>query len=272
LIPSEILDYYGRGHEELRLNASFGRLERVRTWELLERHLPPPPGCVLDVGGGTGVYALPLSARGYEVHLVDAVPLHVERARQLSAATETPLASVEVGDARRLSFRDATADATLLFGPLYHLTGRDDRLAALREGLRVLKPGGVLLSAHISRFASAFDGIQEGALRDAAFAEIVNQDLSGGIHHNPTGRPEWFTTAYFHRPEDIGPEIEESGLTFEALIAVEGPGWFSQQLDSWLDDEAARRRLLDVLRRLETEPTLVGASAHLLAVARRPLF
>jgi SAM-dependent methyltransferase len=271
LIPPEILVYYNRGNEELRLNASLGRLERIRTWEILERYLPPAPSCVLDVGGGTGVYSLPLSARGYEVHLVDPVPLHVERARQLSGASDTPLATAEVGDARRLSFPDATIDVTLLFGPLYHLTERDDRIAALREAGRVLKPGGVLLAACISRFASACDGIQEGALRDPAFAEIVSRDLTAGIHQNPTGRPEWFTTAYFHRPEDIAPEIEQAGLAFETLIAVEGPGWFNQQLDSWLDEEAARQRLLDVLRRLETEPTLIGASAHLLAIGRRSL-
>jgi hypothetical protein len=100
-------------------------------------------------------------------------------------------------------------------------------------------------------------------------ARSVNQDLADGIHHNPTGRPEWFTTAYFHVPEQVAPEIEEAGLTFEALIAVEGPGWFSQELDSWLDDEPTRGRLLDVLRRLETERSIVGASAHLIAVARR---
>lgn len=269
MIPAEILNYYGEGQEEQRLSASVGRLERLRTWEILERHLPPAPSLLLDVGGGTGVYALPLARRGYRVHLIDAVPLHVERARMLSRASEAPLMSAEVGDARKLNVADATFEVVLLLGPLYHLTERDDRLHALAEAQRVLIPGGVLISAYISRFASAYDGIQEGALRDAAFAAIVDRDLTDGVHRNPTNRLEWFTTAYFHRPEEIRPEIEEVGLRFDSLIAVEGPGWMNQNLDMWLDDGIARERLLHVLRRLETEPSLIGASAHMLSVAHR---
>jgi SAM-dependent methyltransferase len=269
MIASEILDYYGEGKEEQRLTASLGRLERIRTWEIMERYLPPAPSRLLDVGGGTGVYALPLAGRGYQVHLIDPVPLHVERARALSRSSEAPLVSADVGDARKLDVSDASFDVVLLFGPLYHLTDRRDRVNALAEARRVLVPGGLLLSAYISRFASACDGIQEGALRDATFSEIVDRDLTDGIHQNPTNRVEWFTTSYFHRPEDIRPEIEEAGLRFDNLIAVEGPGWMNQDLDTWLDDEAARQRLLHVLRRLETEPNLIGASAHMVAVAHR---
>jgi SAM-dependent methyltransferase len=269
MIASEILDYYGEGKEEERLRASLGRLERIRTREIMERHLPPAPSRLLDVGGGTGVYAFPLADRGYQVHLIDPVPLHVERARALSSTLAAPLVSADVGDARHLDVADATFDVVLLLGPLYHLTDRRDRVTALAEARRVLVPGGLLLSAYISRFASACDGIQEGALRDPAFAANVERDLTDGIHQNPTTRSEWFTTAYFHRPEEIQPEIEEAGLRFDKLIAVEGPGWMSQDLDAWLDDRAARERLLQVLRRLETEPSLTGSSAHLLAVARR---
>ena len=189
--------------------------------------------------------------------------------RALSRASETPLVSADLGDARTLHVADATFDVVLLFGPLYHLIERHDRLKALAEARRVLVPGGLLLSAHISRFASACDGIQEGALRDATFAAIVDGDLTDGIHRNSTNRPDWFTTAYFHRPEEIRPEIEEVGLRFDNLIAVEGPGWMSHDLDTWLDDAAARERLLHVLRRLETEPSMIGASAHILSVAHR---
>ncbi|HEY5617062.1 MAG TPA: class I SAM-dependent methyltransferase [Vicinamibacterales bacterium] len=269
MIPSEILDYYGAGKEEERLRASLGRLEQIRTWEIIERHLPPPPSRVLDVGGGTGVYALPLARRGYHVHLIDPVLLHVERARELSRLSDVPLVSAEIGDARKLDVPDATFDVVLLFGPLYHLPDRRDRINALAEARRVLVPGGLLLSAHISRFASACDGIREGALQNATFAAIVDRDLTDGIHQNPTKRLEWFTTAYLDRPEEIRPEIEEAGLLFDNLIAVEGPGWMNQDLDTWLDDDVARERLLFVLRRLETEPSLIGVSAHLLSVAHR---
>jgi ubiquinone/menaquinone biosynthesis C-methylase UbiE len=267
MIASEILDHYGNGQEEQRLARSLGRLERIRTEEIMGRYVPPPPCRILDVGGGTGAYALALSRQGYEVHLIDAVSLHVERARVLSIASAAPLASATVGDARRLERPDETFDVVLLFGPLYHLTDRNDRTAALAEARRVLAPRGLLLSAYISRFASACDGIQDGMLRDAAFSAIVEQDLTDGVHQNPTNRPEWFTTAYFHRPEEIRPEIEEAGLRFESTIAVEGPGWVNEDLDAWLDDAAARERLLRVLRRIETEPSLLGASAHLIAVA-----
>jgi ubiquinone/menaquinone biosynthesis C-methylase UbiE len=269
-VASEILEYYALGQEEQRLDASLGRLERIRTFEVMERHLPPSPCHVLDVGGGTGVYALSLASRGYRVHLIDPVPLHIERARALSQVSATPLDDAAVGDARSLQVPDATVEAVLMFGPLYHLIERHDRIQALAEARRVLVPGGVLFSAYISRFASACDGIQEGALRDAAFASVVDGDLTDGIHRNTTKRPEWFTTAYFHRPEEISVEIEEAGLRFEHLVGVEGPGWVAPNLDAWLDDPAERERLLSVLRRLEREPSLIGASAHILAISRRP--
>jgi SAM-dependent methyltransferase len=269
MVASEILDHYGDGKEEHRLTRSLGRLEWIRTWEIMGRHLPEPPARVLDVGGGTGIYALPLCGRGYRVHLIDAVPLHVERARELSKASKAPLSRADVGDARRLELPDTTFDVVLLFGPLYHLIDRRDRIVALAEARRVLVPGGLLLSAYISRFASACDGIQDGMLRDAGFSAIVNRDLTDGIHQNATNRPDWFTTAYFHRPEEIRPEIEEAGLRFADLVAVEGPGWVTEDLDGWLDDDDARERLLHVLRRMEKEPSLIGASAHLIAVARK---
>ena len=117
LLAPEMLAYYAGGTEARRLFVERGNLERVRTQELLLRHLPPPPGVVLDVGGGPGAYAHWLANCGYEVHLIDPVPLHVEQARQASlAGAGRPLASSRSGDARQLDWATESADAVLLNG------------------------------------------------------------------------------------------------------------------------------------------------------------
>jgi ubiquinone/menaquinone biosynthesis C-methylase UbiE len=266
----EIAAYYARGLERDRLAGGPGALEFVRTQTLLERYLPPPPAVVADVGGGPGRYAVWLADRGYRVHLVDPVPLHVEQAR--SAAPVRPgaaLASAAVGDARALPLLDASADAVLLLGPLYHLTERAARLQALAEARRVCRQGGVIIAAAISRFASTLDGLRGGYLEDPTFAAVAAGDLRDGQHRNPTDDPAYFTTAYFHRPEELAMECAATGLTHEATVAVEGPGWFLTDLDARLADERSRAVLLAALDALEAEPALLGASAHLLAVARR---
>jgi ubiquinone/menaquinone biosynthesis C-methylase UbiE len=268
---AEILAHYQEGVEQERLLCGgAGRLEYLRTSELLARYLPQAPATVLDVGGGAGVYALPLAREGYSVHLIDAVPLHVEQAREASALQrDSPLASAQVGDARRLVWADNSVDAVLLLGPLYHLTSRDDRLRALKEAYRVVSPGGVVAAAAISRFASTYDGLLRGFLEDTRFQDIVERDVREGQHRNPTGKPGWFTTAYFHLPEELRNEATEAGLSVEALVGIEGPAWILPNLDSWLEDPQRRSTLLATIRRVETESSLLGATAHILVVGYR---
>ena len=196
------------------------------------------------------------------------MPLHVAQAEEASRARPThPLASCAVGDARALGRPDDSADAVLLLGPLYHLTDRADRLEALREARRVLRPGGTLVAAAISRFASALDGLRGGYLDDPVFAAIALRDLADGQHRNPTGHPAYFTTAFFHRPDELRQEVTDAGLTSVQLLAVEGPAWLLQDFDAHWDNPGRRERLLDVVRRVEADPSLLGASAHLLAIA-----
>jgi SAM-dependent methyltransferase len=99
-----------------------------------------------------------------------------------------------------------TIDAVLELGPLYHLVERGERLAALREARRVLRPGGVVAAAIISRFASTADGLRFGLLDEPGFDEVVEGDLREGAHLVPEHRPELFTTTHFHWPTSGRPE------------------------------------------------------------------
>jgi SAM-dependent methyltransferase len=260
-VDDEIRAYYEDTGVELdRLTKGYSRLEFARTKELLERHLPSAPAKVVDVGGGPGIYADWLASRGYEVRLVDPVPLHVEQATELAAGRF----AVTQGDARQLDEKDQSYDAVLLLGPMYHLTDERERIRALREARRVLRLGGIVAAAVISRFASLLDGAYAGYLDDPKFSAIVERDLADGRHRS-SGGAEYFTTAYFHRPEELRAELETAGLEVVGVFGVEGPSWLLVR-----DDSEVPEALLRVARTLEQEPSTIGTSAHLLAIGRRP--
>ena len=268
-LDEEIQRHYDLGHEQNRLRHETGEIERLRTEDILRRWLPSPPAVICDVGGAAGVYAFPLAEKGYSVHLTDPVLLHIQQAQSYAKEAGTALASITEGDARALNFPDAFAEAVLLLGPLYHLVENSDRLTALREACRVLKPGGILFAAAISRYASLMDGLRSGAFKDEQFRQIIKADLSSGRHRNPTNSPEYFTTAYFHRPEELYSEIEEAGFQETRLLGIEGPAWGAAHFGSAFSDPAQRKTLLEMLSITEDEPSIAGASAHFLAIARK---
>jgi hypothetical protein len=97
----------------------------------------------------------------------------------------------------------------------------------------------------------------------------VDQDLADGQHRNPdpVGKPEFFTTAYFHAPDGLAQEIAHAGFTGVTVYGVEGPGWPLCQ--EWADPRR-REQILRAARAVETQPSLIGFSAHLIATATKP--
>jgi SAM-dependent methyltransferase len=264
-LRGEILSYYNTGQEAGRLDDRLFTWEKVRTIDLLQRFLPSAPAVVFDVGGGAGAYAFLLAERGYVVDLVDPVPLHVDQAKQRAAATQAAPRRIEIGDARALHAADETVDVVLLLGPLYHLIDRTERVTAIREARRVLRQGGVLLAVAISQFASALDGIARGLIRDPEFIRIVEQDLKTGQHFNKTGNPDYFTTAFFHHPDEFKQELIDGGFSAPVLFAIEGPIWTVAEPQT-IEERTA---LMAIMRNIETEPTMIGASAHIMGIAKK---
>jgi SAM-dependent methyltransferase len=261
-MPEEVLEHYAEGFEANRLRRP--RLEWLRTEELLRDRLPPAPASVLDVGGGPGRYSSWLAGLGYDVTLIDPVPLHVEQASAATSFTSM------LGDARALEAETSSIDVVMLMGPLYHLTERSDRLLALAEARRVVRPGGLLVAAAVSRYASLLDGVGTGWLREDEFKTIVEQDLVDGQHRNPTRDSRFFTTAFFHLPEELEDELAEGGFPDAEVLGVEGPGWFLPDVPSRLGDPGHRDALLLAARLAEADPHLRAMSSHLLAFAAAP--
>ena len=265
----EIVDHYTKTYDESqRLTDGFGGLERARTEELIRRYLPEEPAVVLDVGGGTGVYAFALAALGHDVHLIDIVPTHIEQAKARAQEPGTPsLAGLRVGDARDLEVDDAFADVMLMHGPLYHLTAREDRRRALTEAARVLKPGGTLLAFAITRYAGALYGLTEGLIYADDYRDMIRREIETGERRDPPAWAHTFPSAYFHRPDELREEIEAAGLLCRSVLGVMGPAWLVPDLDAAWTDPEKRAALMEMARMLEHEPVL---GPRLMAVARKP--
>ena len=262
--------YYASGAEAERLERGVAQLEAVRTRQLLARELPPAPATVVDVGGGTGVHALWLAEQGYVVHLLDPVPELIAVAHARSATASRPLATAQVGDARALPYPDASADALLLLGPLYHLTEPGERAAALAEARRVLRPNGVVFAAAITRWAGALYGLTRGLYAQPGFEALVQHTLESGQNRNPAGLPGGFTTAFFHRPEELASEVALAGFANVTLHGLEGPASLLPDFEACWRDPEQRRTIERLADTLGQEPSLLGVSAHLLAIAYVP--
>jgi SAM-dependent methyltransferase len=254
-VRPEIIEHYEADLEQFRLLQPKGQIERIRTQRLLQRVLPTR-GRVLDVGGGTGIYARWLLDLGYDVEVIDPAPVHVAHCTRAGI-------HAEIGDARHLQRDDGEYDAVLLLGPLYHLPERDDRVLALREAHRVLRPGGVVGAAAISRYAGWLDLMQRRIDALLEHRALVEQELLDGRHETPEGT-DLFTTAYFHHPDELGPELAEAGFDDVDVRAVEGPALLMESINT-VEPEV----MCDLIEPLDQIPSLLGATAHLLATGRR---
>jgi SAM-dependent methyltransferase len=260
--------YYQRGEEAGRLEAPQGQLEFERTKEIVLRHLPPPPATVADIGGGPRRYALWLAGLGYQVVHRDLMPLHVEQLR--NAAAGDPRIGSQVADARELDLAAGSVDAVLLLGPLYHLTRRADRVKVLAEAARVVRAGGPVFAAAISRWAGRIDGILRARLyQTSSQAEpmLISAERTGLLVPLSPGS----FSAYTHRPGQLKAEITASGLRLADLVSVEGPAFLLADLEERLADQEGRRVVLDTARALERVPELIGIGPHLVATAHRGL-
>ncbi|MFB6726836.1 class I SAM-dependent methyltransferase [Kribbella sp. NPDC056345] len=265
--PAIQTHYSTRWDESARLHSTLkGQLERQRLYDFLTEVFPSAPARVADVGGGPGAHAGWLREQGHDVTLLDPVQSHVDQA---SAAGIT----AELGDARRLPWANETFDAVLMAGPLYHLPEAADRRVALREALRVLRPGGVLAAVAINRAANLIGSTLANTL--LARHGIVQDILDSG--HSADN--ERMAHCYYHREVELLNELILAGLYPVKIHGLTGPGgWLTVMIDAHFKSQPYSDKLaehdpldtaLECSRLADQMPELVASSSLFLAVGRK---
>ena len=264
---SNVENYYDQNAQE-----EWDRLERHRiefqvTMRALTEFLPPAPAKLIDIGGGPGRYSIALAGQGYRVTLVDLAHANLDLARQKTTQAGVELDAFVHANALDLTaFPEASFDSALLLGPLYHLHKLEERQTALRQAYRLLKPGGLIFATVITRFASFRDAAVHGytyVQDDPAYSE---QLWTTGIHDNGKG----FADAYFAHPDEVIPLGESAGFTTLRLMGCQGLLAGHEEYVNSLT-EAAHDLWLDFNYRFAQEPSLLGASDHLLYIGRKDI-
>lgn len=271
-VDQRVLAYYGgEFDEDQRLVSSSGQgvLEFERTQQLVRERLPAGSR-IIDVGGATGVHAAALAGRGDVVVLVDPV------VEQVRAAAARGGFVARVGDARELEDEDDAYDGALVLGPLYHLADRDDRLRALGEAVRVVRPGGWVFAAGISRLVATASVcfIRPAIQTSTGGAPVVRaplppiwqlliEDGRGGL--TSTG----FPAGHFHLAEELEEEAVEAGLVEVEVHGLEGPGGLALDIDGSRDPDLVAAAAV-LAQAFATAPGRRDLSPHLLAMGRVP--
>jgi len=268
VIEANLHDHYTRRYDEAtRLGSTLkGRLERARVRDVMSLYLPMPPADIVDVGGGPGEHATWLQSQGYTVELLDPVQIHVDQ------ATAAGITSV-VGDARRLPWPDGRFDAALLAGPLYHLIDAADRRAALQEVGRVLRPGGLVATVAINRFANLLGATLANQLSERR--RVVEEILADGY----TPRNDRMACTYYHTVSELRAELTAAGLRRVTVHGLTGPGgWLTVAIDrhfktgvlpDTLTNADPFQTALDSARMADRYPDLASSSSMLMAVGYR---
>ena len=264
---TDIREMYNAGWEIEASRLERHQLEADITWRYLDLYLPPR-GRLLEIGSGTGFYTFALAERGYQITAVDLADEYVTRCK--AKAEELGLSDqidFRTGDARELDgIPRGQFESVLLMGPLYHLLLETDRAAALRSAYECLTPGGVILSAMLSRFGVLGDLIRT----NPSWIENQEEVWSLARHgQRPAGAPRGGFRGYFVRLDEIAPLHETVGFRTLKIAGVEPA--ISADDESYNTLEGKQRDLwLDLLFEVSAEKSMLASSRHILYVGQKP--
>ena len=264
-MKNHIVDTYENYREEDRLTTNNARrIEFITTVRILEETIPS--GCkVLDCAAGTGVYAFWLAERGHDVTATDITPRHIDLINQKLRSTGHAMRTAVLNATDLSLFEDEAFDVVLNMGPFYHLIAQQQRGKCLSECLRVLKKGGLLVTAYIPRFFV----FQYAAMSDVKYldSELARQLVETGVLRHEDEKCFW-TDTYYSSKEEMEAIYRSHSLKVTDHFAQDGLApLLSRQVDGW--DESQFRIWCDYHYSICREPSVLGAGNHVIIIGEK---
>lgn len=251
-----LLNYYENYNEDSRLESKHGRVEYLTTMKYINEYLKPGMR-ILEVGAGTGRYALTLASEGYQVdaielvqHNVDILKSHIQLNYNIQAVQ---------GDALDLTrYSDETFDLTLVLGPMYHLYNDEDKIKCLNEAVRVTKKNGKVMISYCLNEATVITyAFVANNIKDCLLKSMFTDD-----YHCISTEKEIFELV---RVEDINRINSNFDIVRDKLVATDGATRYIRQVIDEMDEETYKI-YLDYHFTICERQDLIGASHHCLDI------
>ena len=252
-----IINYYNKFNEDKRLTRRHGIVEFNTTIHYLNNYLKKfNKPKILDVGAGTGKYSIYLDNQGYDVTAIELVKHNLMTLRQNCQVKSY------LGNALDLSrFSDNSFDIVLLFGPLYHLITKEEKIKALQEAKRVVKKNGLIF---ISYYMNDYALIKHGFMNKNIMKSLKDKMIDINYHITPKDTDLYSMV----RIEDINEYKDIVKLQREEIVAQDGPSDYIRKYINDLSEEEFKI-YLDYVISISNRYELLGASSHILDILRK---
>jgi len=262
-----VVESYENYREENRLTTNNARkIEFLTTVRVLDKVITGKKK-ILDCAAGTGIYSFYYADRGHNVTTTDITPRHVEVIRNTLSEKHYEMDTAVMDATNMSAFDDESFDVVLNMGPFYHLVNESDRKKCLKESMRVLKHGGLLVTAYIPRYyIFQYVAMLNKRLLDSTLAEQLIE--TGELHHDD--EKCFWTDTYYSSADEMESLYKQFGLSIVDHFAQDGATpLFAEKVDSWNDEEF--KIWCDYHFKVCRERTILGASNHVIIIGEKAI-
>ena len=268
----KVKNYYKHFDEKNRLrNDNSGKLEFLMTMRILEKNLPALDDgaeiSVLDLGGGAGVYSFPLAKKGYKVTLADLSETLLEQAKKQKEEdkVENLIACDQVNATDLSSYKDNSFDVVLLFGPLYHLTEKDEREKCVSEIRRVLKTGGKVFASFIPHLSGSIALVQRFCWSpDQVDINTLEECFESGKFKNLSSNG--FQEGYYPTSEEIENLFVANGFEKQLLRSIRGFGYEKEDVIFKFKNKNVFSKILELIDSTAGDKSILEMCGHAMYV------